>query len=81
MRSLKLILKEPIVGAGISLMRHRFDHEWHLGHAFANVVPNDRINDGAYYASKFGLPLGSWLNPDDIRTAHTNTWHFLVSAW
>ena len=25
------------------------------------LVPNDRINDGAYYASKFGIPLGSWL--------------------
>lgn len=45
------------------------------------LVPNDRINDGAYYASKFGVPLGSWLNPDDIRSAHSNTWHGLVSAW
>lgn len=45
------------------------------------LVPNDRINDGAYYASKFGLPYGSWLNPDDIRTAHSNTWHALVAAW
>ncbi|HHW37276.1 MAG TPA: acetone carboxylase subunit alpha [Bacillales bacterium] len=45
------------------------------------LVPNDRINDGAYYASKFGVPYGSWLNPDDIRSAHSNTWHALVSAW
>jgi len=45
------------------------------------LVPNDRINDGAYYASKFGTPLGSWLNPDDIRSAHSNTWHALVAAW
>ena len=22
---------------------------------------------------------GSWLNPDDIRSAHTNTWHSLVA--
>ena len=45
------------------------------------LVPNDRINDGAYYASKFGIPYGSWFNPDDIRSAHSNTWHALVAAW
>jgi acetone carboxylase, alpha subunit len=45
------------------------------------LIPNDRVNDGAYYASRFDLPYGSWLNPDDIRTAHSYAWHFLVSAW
>lgn len=45
------------------------------------LVPNDRINDGAYYASKFGIPYGSWFNPDDLRSAHSNTWHALVAAW
>ncbi len=45
------------------------------------LIPNDRVNDGAYYASKFDLPYGSWLNPDDIQTAHSYAWHFLVSAW
>ena len=45
------------------------------------LVPNDRINDGAYYASKFGVPYGSWFNPDDIRSAHSNTWHALVAGW
>lgn len=45
------------------------------------LVPNDRINDGAYYASTFGIPLGSWFNPDDIRSAHSNTWHALVAGW
>lgn len=45
------------------------------------LVPNDRINDGAYYASEFGIPLGSWFNPDDIRSAHSNTWHALVAGW
>ncbi|AIE58969.1 hydantoinase B/oxoprolinase family protein [Bacillus methanolicus] len=45
------------------------------------LIPNDRVNDGALYASKFDLPYGSWLNPDDIRTAHSYAWHFLVSAW
>lgn len=45
------------------------------------LIPNDRVNDGAFYASEFQLPYGSWLNPDDIRTAHSYAWHFLVSAW
>lgn len=45
------------------------------------LIPNDRVNDGALYASSFDLPYGSWLNPDDIRTAHSYAWHFLVSAW
>jgi acetone carboxylase, alpha subunit len=45
------------------------------------LIPNDRVNDGAYFASEFALPYGSWLNPDDIRTAHSYAWHFLVSAW
>ena len=45
------------------------------------LVPNDRINDGPYYASKFNIPRGSWINPDDIRTAHSNTWHTLVMGW
>ncbi|PWI57882.1 acetone carboxylase subunit alpha [Sulfoacidibacillus thermotolerans] len=45
------------------------------------LIPNDRINDGAYFATKFDLPYGAWMNPDDIRTAHSYAWHFLVSAW
>ncbi len=45
------------------------------------LIPNDRINDGAYFATKFQLPYGAWMNPDDIRTAHSYAWHFLVSAW
>ncbi len=45
------------------------------------LIPNDRINDGAYYATQFNLPYGSWMNPDDIRTAHSYAWHFLVTGW
>lgn len=45
------------------------------------LIPHDRVNDGAYFASKFYLPKGSWMNPDDIRTAHSYAWHFLVSGW
>jgi acetone carboxylase alpha subunit len=45
------------------------------------LVPSERINDGAYYGTQFRLPKGSWMNPDDRRTAHAYAWHFLVSAW
>jgi acetone carboxylase alpha subunit len=45
------------------------------------LIPNDRVNDGAVYATQFVLPKGAWMNPDDIRTAHSYAWHFLVSAW
>jgi acetone carboxylase alpha subunit len=45
------------------------------------LVPTQRINDGAYYATEFHLPKGSWCNPDDRRTGHAYAWHFLVSGW
>jgi acetone carboxylase alpha subunit len=45
------------------------------------LVPTNRINDGAYYATEFKIPKGTWMNPDDRRTAHADAWHFLVSAW
>jgi acetone carboxylase alpha subunit len=45
------------------------------------LVPTERINDGAYYGTEFRLPRGSWMNPDDRRTAHAYAWHFLVSSW
>ncbi len=45
------------------------------------LVPTQRINDGAYYATEFHIPKGTWMNPDDRRTAHADAWHYLVSAW
>ena len=45
------------------------------------LVPTQRINDGAYYATEFRLPKGTWMNPDDFRTGHAYAWHFLVSGW
>jgi acetone carboxylase alpha subunit len=44
-------------------------------------VPTQRINDGAYYATEFRLPKGTWMNPNDRRTGHAYAWHFLVSGW
>jgi acetone carboxylase alpha subunit len=45
------------------------------------LVPTQRINDGAYYGTEFRIPKGTWMNPDERRTAHADAWHFLVSAW
>ncbi|MBL4800714.1 MAG: hydantoinase B/oxoprolinase family protein [Emcibacter sp.] len=45
------------------------------------LVPTERINDGARYATEFRMPKGTWTNPDDRRTAHSDAWHFLVSSW
>ncbi|CAI08780.1 Acetone carboxylase alpha subunit [Aromatoleum aromaticum EbN1] len=45
------------------------------------LVPTQRINDGAYFATEFKLPKGTWCNPDDRRTGHAYAWHFLVSGW
>jgi acetone carboxylase, alpha subunit len=45
------------------------------------LIPTERINDGAYYGTRFRLPRGTWMNPDDRRTAHAYAWHFLVSGW
>lgn len=45
------------------------------------LVPTERINDGARFATEFRLPKGTWTNPDDRRTGHSDAWHFLVSSW
>lgn len=33
------------------------------------LIPTELVNDGAYYATQFRLPRGTWQNPDDRRTA------------
>ena len=45
------------------------------------VISNELVNDGAYYACDFHLPVGSWANTQNTETAHAYAWHFLVSAW
>ncbi len=45
------------------------------------VIPNEKINDGAYFACKFVFPEGTWTNPGTTQTAHSYAWHFLVSCW
>ena len=70
------------VGAGIRLMRHPFRLRVEFGSCFRKrlsqmtglmMVPIMLVN--------LGFHSGSWFNPDDIRSAHSNTWHALVAAW
>lgn len=41
------------------------------------IIPNDKINDGAYYATETSAPEGAWCNPDTVRAATADAWHFL----
>ncbi|MBE3560882.1 MAG: hydantoinase B/oxoprolinase family protein [Ktedonobacteraceae bacterium] len=45
------------------------------------VIPNDKINDGAYLATSLKLPYGSWCNPDYQKVSTTLTWHFLIPSF
>lgn len=45
------------------------------------LIPNDKINDGAYLATNLELPYGSWANPDYDKVSVTLSWHFLVPAF
>ena len=42
------------------------------------LVPNDKVNDGAYFATKLDLPFGSWTNPDNPFVSTTISWVFLI---
>lgn len=41
------------------------------------IIPNDKINDGAYYATETSAPPGTWCNPDDVKVATSDAWYFL----
>jgi len=41
------------------------------------IIPNSKINDGAYYATDTNTPDGAWCNPDTVRAATADAWHFL----
>lgn len=46
-----------------------------------SLIPNDKINDGAYYATSLKLPYGSWCNPDYEKVSTTLSWHFLIPSF
>ena len=45
------------------------------------LVPNDKVNDGAYFATKLHLPYGSWTNPDNPTVSTTISWVFLIPSF
>lgn len=46
-----------------------------------SLIPNDKINDGAYFATSLHLPKGSWCNPDYEKVSTTLSWHFLIPSF
>lgn len=45
------------------------------------LIPNDKVNDGAYLATKFNTPYGTWSNPDNIYASNTLSWMFLIPCF
>ncbi len=45
------------------------------------LVPNDKVNDGAYLATKFNTPYGTWANPDNALASTTVSWCFLMTCF
>lgn len=45
------------------------------------LIPNDKVNDGAYLATKFNTPYGTWANPDNIYASNTLSWMFLIPCF
>ena len=45
------------------------------------LIPNEKVNDGAYLATKFNTPLGTWSNPGNIYASNTFSWMFLIPCF
>lgn len=45
------------------------------------VFYNDKVNDGAYFATKPHFPLGSWCNPDNEMVSTGIAWFFLIPSF
>jgi N-methylhydantoinase B/oxoprolinase/acetone carboxylase alpha subunit len=45
------------------------------------LVPNDKINDGAYFAIQNDLPYGSWCNPDNTFASVSIAWVYLIPGY
>lgn len=46
-----------------------------------SLVPNDKINDGAYFAIQNDLPYGSWCNPDNTFASVSIAWIYLIPGY
>ena len=45
------------------------------------LIPNDKVNDGAYLATTFDTPYGTWANPDNPYCSNTLSWVFLIPCF
>lgn len=45
------------------------------------VIPNDKVNDGAYFATRSHFPLGSWSNPGVDHVSTGIAWFFLIPSF
>jgi N-methylhydantoinase B/acetone carboxylase alpha subunit len=45
------------------------------------LIPTDKVNDGAYLATTFTTPYGTWANPDNRLLSNTVAWAFLLPAF
>lgn len=45
------------------------------------LIPNDKVNDGAYLATRLTLPSGSLADPDTAYASNTLAWAFLVPTF
>lgn len=46
-----------------------------------SLVPNDKVNDGAYFAIDLDLPYGSWTNPDNPMCSVSISWVYLIPGY
>lgn len=45
------------------------------------VIPNDKVNDGAYMATRSHFPVGSWTNPGVSCVSTGISWFFLIPGF
>ena len=45
------------------------------------LISNDKVNDGAYLATELHLAPGTWTNPQNPITSHSDAWYGLVPAF
>lgn len=45
------------------------------------LISNDKVNDGAYLATNLHLAPGTWTNPQNPITSHSDAWYGLVPAF
>jgi N-methylhydantoinase B/acetone carboxylase alpha subunit len=45
------------------------------------VIPNDKVNDGAYLATRSNFPVGTWTNPGVDSVSTGISWFFLIPGF